>query len=73
MVHTNDVYHKLVEDRAWLANKSFVTWYITLHVKWCNKVLDTRWQTHLPFLCKGHSSACNYHGVVFGGDFKRKT
>ena len=27
------VYHKLVEDRAWLANKVLDTWYIIQHVK----------------------------------------
>ena len=33
VVHANDVYHKLVEDRAWLANKVLETWCITQHVK----------------------------------------
>ena len=31
MVHTNDVYNKLVEDRSWLANKVLDTlngWYM---------------------------------------------
>ena len=28
VVRTNDVYHKLVEDRSWLANKVLDTWYI---------------------------------------------
>ena len=37
MVHTNDVYHKLVEDRSWLANKVLDTCYITrpTHVPFC--------------------------------------
>ena len=33
VVHSNDVYHKLVEDKAWLTNKVLNTWYITRHVK----------------------------------------
>ena len=33
VMNTNYVYHKLVEDRAWLATKVLNTWYITRHVK----------------------------------------
>ena len=40
VVHTNDVYHKLVEDRVWLPNKVLDTWYITRHVQWWRRVLD---------------------------------
>ena len=52
MVHTNDVYNKLVEDRSWLANKVLDTWYITRHVKWWHRVFDTGWESHLPFRAK---------------------
>ena len=52
MVHTNDVYHKLVEDKAWLANKVLDRWYITEHVKWWRRVLDAGWHSHLPFHAK---------------------
>ena len=52
MVHTNDVYHKLVEDISWLANKVLDTWYISRHVKWWRRVLDAGWRTHLPFRAK---------------------
>ena len=43
VVHTNDVYHNLVEDRAWLTNKVLGTWYITRHVKWWRRVLGAGW------------------------------
>ena len=43
VVQTNDVYHKLVEDRAWLTNKVLDTWYITRHVKWWRRVSDGGW------------------------------
>ena len=40
VVHTYDVYHKLVEDKAWLANKVLDIWYIMRHVNWWRRVLD---------------------------------
>ena len=52
VVHTNEVYHKLVEDRVWLPNKVLDTWYITRHVQWWRRVLDAGWQSHLPFRAK---------------------
>ena len=53
VVHINDVYHKLVEDRyCWLTNKVLDTWYITRHVKWWRRVLDAGWLSHLPFRAK---------------------
>ena len=52
VVHTNDVYHKLVEDRAWLENKVLDTWSITRNVKWWRRVLDVGWQSQLPFRAK---------------------
>ena len=52
VVNTNDVYHKLVEDRAWLETKVANTWYITRHIKWWTRVLDAGWQSRLPFRAK---------------------
>ena len=52
VVNTNDVYHKLVEDRAWLETKVANTWYIARHVKWWTRVLDAGWQSRLPFRAK---------------------
>ena len=52
VVHTNEVYYKLFEDRAWLPTKVLDTWYITRHVQWWHRVLDVGWQSHLPFRAK---------------------
>ena len=52
-MHTNEVYHKLVEARAWLPNKVLDTWYITRHVQWWRRVLDAGWQSQIrPFRAK---------------------
>ena len=41
VMHTNDVYHKLVENKPWLAKKGLFTWRITRYVKWwCQVNLD---------------------------------
>ena len=52
VVHTNEVYYKLFEDRAWLPTKVLDTWYITRYVKRWHRVLDARWQSHLQFRAK---------------------
>ena len=52
VVQTNDVYHKLVEDKAWLAKKVLDTWRINRRVNWWCRVLDAGWQSHLPFVQK---------------------
>jgi hypothetical protein len=51
-VYTNDVYHKLVEDRAWVADKFFTTWHITRDGEWWSKILDAGWKSCLPFRAK---------------------
>ena len=51
-VYTNDVYHKLVEDRAWVAHKFFATWHITRDGEWWSKILDAGWKSCLPFRAK---------------------
>ena len=42
MVHTDYVYRKFVEDRAWLAMTVLDMWHITQCTKWPCEVLDTR-------------------------------
>ena len=71
VVHTNDVYHKLVEDRGWLANKVLDTWYITQHVKWWRTVLDAGWQSHLPFRAKVFLWRAIVHGLPLAMALKR--
>jgi hypothetical protein len=42
VVNTNDVHHKLVDDRAWVHNKALNTWNITRGCEQCSKVLNAR-------------------------------
>ena len=48
-VHTNDIYYKFVEDRAWLAKKVLDTWHIKQCVKWWCQALDVGVRSHLLF------------------------
>ena len=41
MVHTNDVYHKLVEDKVWLANKVLDTSKVAVSSFRCKKTFTS--------------------------------
>jgi hypothetical protein len=52
VVHTNDIYNKSINDRAWVTSNVFNTWHITRGGEQCSKVLDKRWESHLPLNAK---------------------
>ena len=48
-MHTNDAYHELIEDRAWLVMEVLPTWHITLCMRWWHQMMDARWMVCLAF------------------------